>query len=125
MADDDSSIAELSKITSQCFDTDKVRLLYIRAQTSRIDLKIDIALCEVMRRYKKLIRSSTGSSFAPMGATINRKVSTNQVTRAIVNCFGLPTVSADAALDALKKNVWTTAGTNVTLALAEGFNVRI
>lgn len=68
--DDDASIANLSKTTAHCFDTDKVRLLYIRAQTSRIDLKIDIALCEIMRRYKKLIRSSTGSSFAPMGATI-------------------------------------------------------
>lgn len=53
----------------------------------------------------------------------NRKVSTNNVTKAIVNCFGLPTVSAAAAIDALKKNVWTTAGTNVTLALAEGFNL--
>lgn len=122
-ADDESSIANLSKITAHCFDTDKVRLLYIRAQTSRIDLKIDLALCEIMRRYKKLIRSSTGSSFAPMGATINRKVSTNNVTKAIVNCFGLPTVSADAAIEALKKNVWVTTGTNVTLALAEGFNL--
>lgn len=121
--EDESSIAALSKTTAHCFDTDKVRLLYIRAQTSRIDLKIDLALCEVMRRYKKLIRSSTGSSFAPMGATINRKVSTKNLMKALVNCFGLPTVSADVAIDALKKNVWTTAGTNVTLALAEGFNL--
>jgi hypothetical protein len=34
--DDDKSIATLSKTTSQCFDTDKVRLLYIRAQITRI-----------------------------------------------------------------------------------------
>lgn len=35
-ADDDASISNLSKTTSHCFDTDKVRLLYIRAQVSRI-----------------------------------------------------------------------------------------
>lgn len=40
-----------------------------------------------------------------------------------MNCFGLPTVSADVAIEHLRKNVWTTAGTNVTLALAEGFNL--
>ena len=70
--DDDDSIADLSKTTSHCFDTDKVRLLYIRAQVSRIgesikpclpqnyiltfavlDLKIELALAETMRRYKK------------------------------------------------------------------------
>ena len=32
VADDDESISQLSKTTSQCFDSDKVRLLYIRAQ---------------------------------------------------------------------------------------------
>ncbi|KAK3615107.1 hypothetical protein LTR56_026799 [Elasticomyces elasticus] len=118
--DDGSSIADLSKTTSRCFDTDTVRLLYIRAQVTRIDLKIDLALCEVTRRYKRLIRSATGSSFAPMGATIARKVSINQVTKAVINCFGLPTVSANIAVEALKSNVWNSLGSNVTLAFAEG-----
>ncbi|TKA34380.1 hypothetical protein B0A54_15211 [Friedmanniomyces endolithicus] len=114
---------ELSKTTSRCFDTDKVRLLYIRAQVSRIDLKVDFALCEVTRRYKRLIRSATGSSFAPFGATIVRKVSIDQMTKAIINCFGLPTVSANAALEALKANVWSSVGSNFALAFAESFQV--
>lgn len=119
--DDDTSIAQLSKATSSCFDTDKVRLLYIRAQVTRIDLKVDLAICEIMRRYRRLLRSSTGSAFAPMGSTINRKISTTAVTRAVINCFGLPTVSAEAAIEALKASVWHLSGTNATLAFAEVF----
>ncbi|KAK5130600.1 hypothetical protein LTR08_001919 [Meristemomyces frigidus] len=120
---DDDSVAQLSKTTSQCFDTDKVRLLYIRAQVTRIDLKIDLALCEVMRRYKRLVRSATGSAFAPMGSTINRKLSTTAVTKSIINCFGLPTVSADTALEALTTNVWKTLGANVMIAFAESLHL--
>ena len=100
-----------------------MRLLYIRAQVTRIDLKIDLALCEVTRRYKRLIRSATGSSFAPFGATITRKVSINQMTRAIINCFGLPTVSANTAIEALKANVWSSLGSNVALAFAESLQL--
>ncbi|KAI7716251.1 hypothetical protein KC353_g5518 [Hortaea werneckii] len=121
--DDASSIANLSQTTSHCFDTDKVRLLYIRAQVTRIDLKIDMALCEVNRRYKRLIRDATGSVFAPGGATITRKVSTTAITKKIINCFGLPTVSAEMALDALNTNVWNTLGQNLVLALAEGLHI--
>lgn len=118
-AEDHSSIATLSAATSRCFDTEKVRLLYIRAQVSRIDLKVDLALCEITRRYKRLIRSATGSSFAPIGATVTRKVSIDQMTKAIIQCFGLPTVSANTAIEALKTNVWNSLGSNVTLALTE------
>ena len=82
-----------------------------------------MALAEVLRRYKKLIRSSTGSSFAPFGATVNRRVSTNMVTKAIINCFGLPTVSAEVAVEALNTNVWSALGSNIVLALAETFHL--
>jgi hypothetical protein len=100
-----------------------VRLLYIRAQVTRIDLKIDLALEEILKRYKRLIRDATGSVFAPMGATITRKVSTNAITKSIINCFGLPTVGAETALEALNANVWKTLGTNMILALAESFHL--
>ncbi|KAK3725183.1 hypothetical protein LTR37_000694 [Vermiconidia calcicola] len=119
--DDNDSIANLSKTTSECFDTDKVRLLYIRAQVTRIDLKIDLALCEVMRRYKKLVRSATGTAYAAGGATINSRIACKGVTTGIINCFGLPTVSADVAVQALKQNVWSTGGTTTGLALADAF----
>ncbi|KAF2765736.1 hypothetical protein EJ03DRAFT_354618 [Teratosphaeria nubilosa] len=121
--EDEASIADLSKTTSHCFGTDKVRHLYIRAQVTRIDLKIDLALCEITKRYKRLVRDATGASYAPMGATITRKVSTNKITKSIINCFGLPTVSAETAIEALTANVWKTFGANVTLALAEAFHL--
>ncbi|KAK3063772.1 hypothetical protein LTR53_018773, partial [Teratosphaeriaceae sp. CCFEE 6253] len=56
-----------------------------------------------------------------MGATFARKVSIEQVTKAIINCFGLPTVSANTALGSLKSNVWGGIGSKLTLALAESF----
>lgn len=41
LTDDDESIANLSKITSRCFDTDQIRLLYVRAQVTRIGTYIE------------------------------------------------------------------------------------
>ncbi|KAK5168339.1 uncharacterized protein LTR77_006908 [Saxophila tyrrhenica] len=121
--DDEESIKELSKATSRCFGTDKIRLLYIRAQVSRIDLKVELALSDLMRRYKKLLRSTTGTAFVSGGSTINKNVAVRNLTTAIINCFGLPSVSATAAVDALKANVWNNLGSNVALALADTFQV--
>ena len=75
------------------------------------------------KRYKRLIRSATGTSYALLGPTINKKVATTAVTKAIINCFGLPTVSADTAVEALKSTVWNSLGTNATFALAEGLQL--
>lgn len=88
--------------------------------SSHPDLKIDLALAETMKRYKKMIRR-TGTNFGLFGATITQKVTTHLLTKAIINCFGLPTVSADLALEALKQNVWKTLGANIQLAFAELF----
>ena len=100
-----------------------MRLLYIRAQVTRIDLKIDMALCEVNRRYKRLVYEAAGSGFAPGGATISRKFSTTGITKRIIACFGLPTVSAEMALNALNTNVWNILPQNLVLALAEALHV--
>ena len=121
--DDKNSIAELSKTTSRCFDIDKVRLLYVRAQVTRIDLKIDLALCEVMKRYKRVVRGASGWAFSVAGSTINQKMSIAMMTKSIINCFGLPSVSADVALQSLKTNVWSFLGTNLTLALTESLSI--
>ncbi|EME79104.1 uncharacterized protein MYCFIDRAFT_79773, partial [Pseudocercospora fijiensis CIRAD86] len=121
--DDEESIAFLSKTTSHCFDVDKVRLLYIRAQVTRIDLKIDMAMCEVMRRYKAVVRTASGVSFSLAGSTIHRKNAATKVCKAIINCFGLPGVSADNAITALKKNVWTYTGIDPLVSIAEAINL--
>lgn len=83
-----------------------------------LDLKVDLAEAEIIKRYRKLIRS-TGANWAPMGAIITRKVSTAQVTQSVINCFGLPSVSARVAIEVLESNAWDTAGSNVELALSE------
>lgn len=117
--DDDESIALLSKTTSQCFDLDKVRLLYVRAQVARVDLKIEAALFDCMRRYKILASTATGLSFAPIAPSTHRKAASFKACQAIMNCFGLPSVSAEAAIAALKTNVWMHDGLDVAMLLAE------
>lgn len=86
--------------------------------TVGVDLKIDLALAEVMKRYKRLIRR-TSANFGFMGATLTQKLSTKYLVRSIVNCFGLPTINADVAIEALKASVWKTLGANFQLAAAE------
>lgn len=98
-------------------------MLYIRAQVTRIDLKIDLAMCEVMRRYKALVRRASGVSFSLAGSTIHRKNAATKVCKAIMNCFGLPGVSADTAIAAMKQNVWTDHGVDIMVCLAEGINI--
>lgn len=95
----------------------------MRAQITTIDLKVDMALKEILRRYKRLIRAATGSAFAPIGNTIAQRVSTTAITKSIINCFGLPSVSAHVALATLKANVWKSQNINMTLALAEGLQL--
>lgn len=75
-----------------------------------------------MKRYRRLVRQ-TGANWAPLGATVNRKLSTAQVTKSIINCFGLPTVTGDTAIETLKANVWSTLGSDIQLALSEVFHL--
>jgi hypothetical protein len=82
-----------------------------------------MAQAEIIRRYKKLVRQSGAVNWAPLGPTITRKVSNSQMIKSIINCFGLLTVTADVAMEALKANVWSTFGSNVQLALSEAFHL--
>lgn len=118
--EDDESIAFLSKTTAQCFDMDKVRLLYIRAQISRIDLKVDLALAEVMRRYKTLAKAASGAAFMVGATTTHRKRAPQKACKAIMNCFGL--LSVVTTMEVLKSNVWDGLGFDLLSALAEGIN---
>ncbi|KAF2164250.1 hypothetical protein M409DRAFT_56937 [Zasmidium cellare ATCC 36951] len=115
--DDNPSISELSKVTSHTFDLDKVRILFVRAQTAKIDLKVELAEIELIRRYKALIRTSSGLGFIAGAGSIHRRAAANKVCQAIVGCFGL-SVSADKALAAMKTNVWNHLGFDPHVALA-------
>lgn len=75
-----------------------------------------------MKRYTRLVRR-TGANWAPLGATVTREVSTTQLTKSIINCFGLSVVSAEVALEALNTNVWSTFKGDIQLALSEMFHL--
>lgn len=87
-----------------------------------LDLKVDMAQAEILKRYKRLVRQSA-PILVPLGATTTRKVSNAQLTSSIMRCFGLPSVTAEAATEVLKATVWNTTGGDIQLALAEAFQL--
>jgi hypothetical protein len=117
--DDRTSVETLTETTFQCFSHEKVRLLYIRAQVTLIDLKIDLALGEVMRIYKRILGSTVSTAGVPSAITSNRMAAAIDVCRSIITCFGVQTVSAETAMEICKANVWDDMGNNFHLALAE------
>lgn len=86
------------------------------------DLKVDMAQAEILKRYKRLVRRSA-TTLVPLGATITRKVSHAKLTSSIMRCFGLPTITAEAALEVFKANLCSTTSSNVQLAFAEAFQL--
>lgn len=120
--DDDESIDELTKVTAQCFSSEKVRLMYVRSQTKRIDLKIDLAIDEVMGQYRKILKSATGTSFVPLGPSANRLAAATAVCRTVITCFGLPTVNAETAFRLIINNARDDLGHNCTVAFAEALS---
>jgi GTPase SAR1 family protein len=117
--DDDASVKQLTETTAQSFSDEKIRLLYIRAQTSSVELKIASAMNEVMQTYKNIISTATGAAFAPAAVSTNRYASAIAVCTKILNTFGLPTVSADTAMMIVRAHVWEDLGNHVTLLMAE------
>lgn len=89
---------------------------------TRVDLKIDLAIHEVLRRYRALIRTATATGFIAGAGSIHRRVQSAKVCHAIVGCFGLPSVSADKAIEAMKKNCWD-FGFDGNVALGEFLNL--
>ena len=75
-----------------------------------------------MRRYRALVKTATGVSFTVSGSTLHRRSSASKICKAIINCFGLPSVSADLVVETLRANVWNHLGFDVNIALAECLN---
>ncbi|KZF26032.1 hypothetical protein L228DRAFT_3439 [Xylona heveae TC161] len=118
--DDEDSIKNLTDTTSRCFSSEKVRILYIRAQVSRIELKMDLAIGEVMRTYKRSLRGATAVAGIPILPTTTRASSAVDVCRTIIACFGLPFLSGETALQIVKINVWDDLTNNMIVVLSEG-----
>ncbi|KAL8881229.1 MAG: hypothetical protein Q9192_007845 [Flavoplaca navasiana] len=110
----DASIEDLSKVTMQHVKGEKLRLLNIATQTASMNLKIDAAVKEVMKVYTEALGTpSTAGLAIPTVSLKVRAASATLVCSAIVQCFGLPSVSNQTVLEIMKNTVWDDAGDNV------------
>ena len=112
--DDPRSIEDLSKVTMQHVEGEKLRLLYIATQTASMNLKIGAAVKEVMKIYTEALGTpSTAGLAIPTVSLKVRAASAMLVCSAIVQCFGLPSVSNQTVLEIMKNTVWDDAGNNI------------
>ncbi|KAK2773433.1 hypothetical protein CKAH01_03893 [Colletotrichum kahawae] len=116
--DDEESIQNLVWETAECFSHDKVRLLYIRAQVARLDLKINLALERAMHVYKNVLRRSTLMAGLPATITTNWKSGAINLCEAIISCFGIPGVSGKTAFEVYGRNVFDENGNSYATAAA-------
>ncbi|KAK1506578.1 uncharacterized protein CCOS01_16437 [Colletotrichum costaricense] len=117
--DDDKSIQSLVCDTAECFSHEKIRLLYIRAQVARLDLKVDLALESVMAIYKNVVRRSTLTAGLPAATPVNRKLAAIKLCEAILSCFGIPGVDGKTAFDVYGRNIFDKEGNSIATATAE------
>ena len=117
--DDPKSIEDLSRVTLQNVKDEKLQMLYIATQTASVNLKIDAAVKEVMKIYTRVLGTASASGLLPAASSTNRAGAAFAVCKAIVQCFGLPTVSTRTVLEIMKSTVWDDAGHNLMVAFSE------
>ncbi|KAL8723618.1 MAG: hypothetical protein Q9181_007246 [Wetmoreana brouardii] len=117
--EDKESIDTLAEETARCFDHEKVRRLYVAAQVRRIDLKVDLAVTKAMQIYKRALRSAGTISFIPLASTTNRVTVAVVVCKAVVNAFGVPSVTAATIQQIVKNVIWDDMGHNFSVFIAE------
>lgn len=94
-------------------------MLYIAAQTADVDLKVNCAIIETMKIYKRVLATSATLGAIPSAPSSNRVASAISVCKAVVQCFGLPTVNYNTIFQLVKTNVWDDLSHNVSIAFAE------
>ena len=100
-----------------------MRLLHVAAQTTRIDLKVDLAVTQVMKVYKRTVWSSATVDVVPGAATTNRIAVAAVVRKEIVACFGIPGVSAVFVQELIKNTYWDDFGNGIGVLFAEAVSV--
>lgn len=117
--EDHKSIQELTEETARCFDHEKVRMLYIAAQVARIDLKVDLAVTKTMQIYERILKTAGGVSAVPLGNTTCRVTVAVVVCKAVVNAFGVPSVTAATVQQIVKNVIWDDMGRNFRVLTAD------
>ena len=117
--EDKDSIKMLVEETARCFDHEKVRWLYIAAQVRCIDLKVDLAVSKTMQIYKRTLKSAAAVAAIPLGNTANQVTVAVVICNAVVNAFGVPSVTAATVQHIVKNIVWDGIGRNFNLLMAD------
>ena len=95
-------------------------MMYIAAQVVSIDLKIDPAVQQVMIIYKRIVRSASVFSMIPGANIVNHVTLAMLMCKAVINYFGVPSVSAATVQNILKSIIWDEMGHGVSVAFAKG-----
>lgn len=117
--DDLKSIERLNQVTLENVKDEHLQLLYIATQTADVNLKIEAAVGEVMKIYRRVLGTASTLTFFPSGPTTNRASAALAVCKAIVQCFGLPTVNHQTILEILRNTAWDDVGHNVLVLFTE------
>ena len=119
LIEDHTSIQMLAEETARCFDHEKVRMLYIAAQVARIDLKVDLAVTKTMQIYNQILKSASSVSVIPLANTTHRVTVAVVVCKAVVNAFGVPSVTAATVQQIVKNVIWDDMGSNISVFVAD------
>lgn len=100
--DDNKSISLLTERSSAVFKDESTRLMYVKAQMTRPDLKINMAIFMAMRRYRHAVGAATTGGLFPLLPTMTRQGMKDDISRRIVACFGIRDLQAGQALKAMR-----------------------
>ena len=121
ITDDIPSINYLSDVTLQNVKYENLRLLYVAAQVADIDLKINLAIIETMKIYRRVLGTTSVLGFIPTAALGDFTVSAISISNAIVQCFGLPIMSPYTVYEIVKTSIWDDLGHYVSITIAQAF----
>ena len=76
-----------------------------------------------MRLYRRIVRSAAGAAFVPLASSSNRVTVAVLICKAIVACFGTPTVSGVTIQEIVKSVVWDDLEHNFSIVFAESMAV--
>ena len=94
-------------------------MLCTAAQVARIDLKVDLAVTKTMQIYKRILKSASGVSVVPLGNISYRVTVAVFVCKAVVNAFGVPSVTAATIQQIVKNVIWDDMGRNFSVFVAD------
>lgn len=79
--------------------------MYVKAQMTRPDLKINMAIFMAMRRYRHAVGAATTGGLFPLLPTLTRQGMKDDICSRIVACFGVKGLEAKHALKIMKDNI--------------------